>query len=140
VSIDLTSARCLAAYVYAGGAGESTTDLAWDGQTSIFKNGTLLAEGERFRQDGQITVTDVDLYLLRQGRGHEHVSRQPLKSKETSSFPPYSILPDENIGFVRTVERYPFVPSDESGLEQDCYEAYNIQVAGRGCARSNRSG
>jgi hypothetical protein len=92
VSIDLTSARCLAAYVYAGGAGESTTDLAWDGQTSIFKNGTLLAEGERFRQDGQITVTDVDLYLLRQGRGHEHVSRQPLKSKETSSFPPYSVF------------------------------------------------
>ena len=36
-----SSARCLAAYVYAaGGAGESTTDLAWDGQTSIFENGT----------------------------------------------------------------------------------------------------
>ena len=51
-----TSARCLAVYVYAaGGAGESTTDLAWDGQTSIFENGTLLAEGERFMQDGQIT-------------------------------------------------------------------------------------
>src|SRR5919199_657370 len=50
------SARCLAAYVYAAaGAGESTTDLAWDGQTSVYENGVLLAEGERFRQDGQIT-------------------------------------------------------------------------------------
>jgi NAD+ synthase (glutamine-hydrolysing) len=28
------------------------------------------------------------------------------------------------------VERFPFVPSDESRLAQDCYEAYNIQVAG----------
>jgi NAD+ synthase (glutamine-hydrolysing) len=38
--------------------------------------------------------------------------------------------PGENVGFARTVERFPFVPSDESRLDQDCYEAYNIQVAG----------
>jgi len=30
------------------------------------------------------------------------------------------------------VERFPFVPSDEARLAQDCYEAYNIQVAGLG--------
>ena len=42
-----TSARCLAAYVYAAaGAGESTTDLSWDGQTVIYENAALLAEGE----------------------------------------------------------------------------------------------
>ncbi len=28
------------------------------------------------------------------------------------------------------VERFPFVPADPARLEQDCYEAYNIQVAG----------
>ncbi len=34
------SQRCLAAYVYAAaGEGESTTDLAWDGQTMIWENG-----------------------------------------------------------------------------------------------------
>jgi NAD+ synthase (glutamine-hydrolysing) len=130
-----TSARCLAAYVYAaGGAGESTTDLAWDGQTSIFENGTLLAEGERFRQDGQITVADIDLDLLRQERaamGTFHDNR--LNSRKRTPFRrvQFSVNPpDENIGLVRTVERFPFVPSDESRLEQDCYEAYNIQVAG----------
>ena len=43
------SSRCLAAYVYAAaGEGESTTDLAWDGQTMIWENGVLLAESERF--------------------------------------------------------------------------------------------
>ncbi len=43
------SARCLAAYLYsAAGAGESTTDLAWDGQALIYENGTLIAEAERF--------------------------------------------------------------------------------------------
>ena len=64
-----TSARCLAAYIYAAaGVGESTTDLAWDGQTSIFENGVLLAESERFRQTGQTIFADVDLDLLRQER------------------------------------------------------------------------
>ena len=43
------SSRCLAAYLYAAaGEGESTTDLAWDGQTMIWENGVLLAESERF--------------------------------------------------------------------------------------------
>ena len=43
------SARCLAAYVYAAaGAGESTTDLAWDGQVTIDENGVNLATSERF--------------------------------------------------------------------------------------------
>jgi NAD+ synthase (glutamine-hydrolysing) len=130
-----TSARCLAAYVYAaGGTGESTTDLAWDGQTSIFENGILLAEGERFRQNGQITVADIDLDLLRQERaamGTFHDNR--LNSRKRTPFRriQFSVNPpEENMGFARTVERFPFVPSDESRLEQDCYEAYNIQVAG----------
>lgn len=128
-----TSARCLAAYVYsAAGAGESTTDLAWDGQTSIYENGVLLAEGERFRQDGQITLADVDLDLLRQERAlmgtfdDNRRQREGSFRKVTFALKP----PAADIGFLRKVERFPFVPSDESLLEQDCYEAYNIQVAG----------
>ena len=43
------SARCLAAYAYSSaGQGESTTDLAWDGQALICENGQLLAESKRF--------------------------------------------------------------------------------------------
>jgi NAD+ synthase (glutamine-hydrolysing) len=130
-----TSARCLAAYVYAaGGAGESTTDLAWDGQTSIFENGTLLASGERFRQDGQITVADIDVDLLRQERaamGTFHDNRLGPRKRAPFRHIQFSVNPPgENVGFARTVERFPFVPSDESRLDQDCYEAYNIQVAG----------
>ena len=33
-------------------------------------------------------------------------------------------------GLRRRVERFPFVPADPQRLEQDCYEAYNIQVSG----------
>jgi NAD+ synthase (glutamine-hydrolysing) len=130
------SARCLAAYVYAAaGAGESTTDLAWDGQTSIFENGALLVEGERFRQGGQITLADIDLDLLRQERAlmgtfddnrREHERRAGKYRRIAFSLEP----PGGDIGLIRTVERFPFVPSDAARLEQDCYEAYNIQVAG----------
>jgi NAD+ synthase (glutamine-hydrolysing) len=116
-----SSARCLAAYVYAaGGAGESTTDLAWDGQTSIFENGVLLAEGERFRQDGQITIADVDLDLLRQERasmGTFHDNRTNIRATHSYRNIQFSVVPpNDDIGFDRTVERFPFVPSDESKL------------------------
>jgi NAD+ synthase (glutamine-hydrolysing) len=128
------SARCLAAYVYAAaGIGESTTDLAWDGQTSIFENGMLLAEGERFRQDGQITIADVDLDLLRQERSLMSTFDDNRRQKSAGEYRRigYSLRPPmTDIGFARKVERFPFVPSDQSRLNQDCYEAYNIQVAG----------
>src|SRR6201747_2135911 len=130
-----TSARCLAAYVYAaGGAGESTTDLAWDGQTSIFENGVLLVEGQRFKQEGQVTVADVDLDLLRQERaamGTFHDNRSNTRAGTPYRRIRFSLQPpNDGIGFDRRVERFPFVPSDAGRLEQDCYEAYNIQVAG----------
>jgi len=38
--------------------------------------------------------------------------------------------PATDLGLRRRVERFPFVPSDAERLAQDCYEAYNIQVAG----------
>ncbi|MBP0573120.1 NAD(+) synthase, partial [Mycobacterium tuberculosis] len=38
--------------------------------------------------------------------------------------------PGRRVPLARTLERYPFVPSDPSRLREDCYEAYNIQVQG----------
>jgi NAD+ synthase (glutamine-hydrolysing) len=130
------SARCLAGYVYAAaGAGESSTDLAWDGQTMIWENGSLLAESERFPDGPQRSVADVDLGLLASERlrmgtfddnRRHHAAR--LDGFRTVAFrldPPAG-----DIGLRRALERFPFVPSDPARLEQDCYEAYNIQVAG----------
>jgi NAD+ synthase (glutamine-hydrolysing) len=63
------SARCVAAYLYsAAGPGESTTDLAWDGQAAVFENGVQLAEAPRFPQSSQIITADLDLERLRQER------------------------------------------------------------------------
>ena len=38
--------------------------------------------------------------------------------------------PTGDVGFHRKLERFPFVPADIARLEQDCFEAYNIQVSG----------
>ena len=130
-----TSARCLAAYVYAAaGAGESTTDLSWDGQTVVYENAVLLAQGERFAEAGQVTVADVDLDLLRQ----ERVSTGSFDDNARATAAPAGFRtvpfrldpPGHDIGFRRSIERFPFVPADRERLAQDCYEAYNIQVAG----------
>ena len=129
------SMRCLAGYVYAAaGQGESTTDLSWDGQTSIFENGVALAEGPRFAGGTQITVADVDLDLLRQERarmGTFDDNRRLVGTAESYRSVPFTLRPPAgDLGLRRSVERFPFVPADPARLAQDCYEAYNIQVDG----------
>ena len=130
------SSRCLAAYVYAAaGQGESTTDLSWDGQTMVYENGVLLAETDRFPDGDRRAVADVDLDLLRQERlrmGTFDDNRRALADRLAGHRRIAFTLapPDGDLGLRREVERFPFVPSDDARLELDCYEAYNIQVAG----------
>ncbi len=130
------SSRCLAAYVYAAaGEGESTTDLAWDGQTMVWENGVRLAQSERFPRGARRSVADVDTELLRSerlrmgtfddNRVHHDINAESFRRIEFELDPPGG-----DIGLRREVERFPFVPADPSRLQQDCYEAYNIQVAG----------
>ena len=130
------SSRCLAAYVYAAaGEGESTTDLAWDGQTMIYENGVLLAESVRFPKGERRSVADVDTELLRaerlrmgtfddNRRNHRDLTDR-FRRIEFTVDPPAG-----DIGLRRSIERFPFVPSDPERLQRDCYEAYSIQVSG----------
>jgi NAD+ synthase (glutamine-hydrolysing) len=60
------SMRCQAAYVYsAAGPGESTTDLAWDGQATIHELGAQLAATARFPMSRQMAIADVDVQRIR---------------------------------------------------------------------------
>ena len=130
------SARCLAAYLYSAvGSGESTTDLSFDGQSSIFENGALLAESPRFPEAAQAAVADVDLDLLRQERLHQGTfddnGRHNFATVGTFRRVSFKLEPPlEDVGFERNIERFPFVPANPERLAQDCYEAYNIQVSG----------
>ena len=130
------SARCLAAYLYAAaGTGESTTDLAWDGQASIFENGEVLTESPRFPAEAQHAIADVDLDMLRQERlrmgsfddNRRHFAEAVARFRRvTFRLDP----PRADLGLKRPLARFPFVPVDPKALERDCYEADNIQVTG----------
>jgi NAD+ synthase (glutamine-hydrolysing) len=128
------SARGVCAYVYAAsGWGESTTDLAWDGHALIYENGALLAESERFAREPQFLQADIDLERLTQERlrlhtFHEGAARSGADQVRRIEF---QFKPqDRKVALDRQVERFPYVPSDPARLYDDCYEAYNIQVAG----------
>ncbi len=130
------SARLIAAYVYcAAGAGESTTDLAWDGQASIFEMGEAIAQGQRFSPKPGLLVADLDLERvrlerLRNGTFHDAAEAcgEPARRFRRVSFT--LDPPKGDLGLKRSVARFPFVPADPARLDQDCYEAYNIQVSG----------
>lgn len=153
------SARSQAAYIYAAaGEGESTTDLAWDGQTFIYECGDLLGETERFPQGPRATIADIDLSRVVAERrrmntfdDNRRIHAERLKEYAGSrarllfgveaadeiSFDAWD--PDGDSQPVgrpatgplrRKLDRFPFVPDDPARLAQDCYEAFSIQVAG----------
>ncbi|WP_294300755.1 NAD(+) synthase [uncultured Sphingomonas sp.] len=130
------SVRTVSAYVYsASGPGESTTDLAWDGQGMILELGEMLAESGRFDLSTEIVVADIDIQRLRlermrtgtfndcaAARGHPETRFRRV---------PFSHTPDfADRGLMRDIRRFPFVPNTPSKLDEDCYEAFNIQVEG----------
>jgi NAD+ synthase (glutamine-hydrolysing) len=167
------STRCQAAYVYAAaGEGESTTDLAWDGQTFVYECGDLLGESERFPRGVSSTIVDVDLDRIVAERRRQNTfddNRRTLgegmPDYERYDFSLFGTLvgwpeDDPRSGALgqdlvftkvggdpgdgrasaperpatgplrRPLLRFPFVPDDPALLARDCYEAYNIQVAG----------
>lgn len=130
------SVRCTAAYVYsAAGPGESTTDLAWDGQASVHELGVQIACTERFPLKSQMAVADVDVERLRL----ERMRTPTFNSAAVASAHPETFFRRvvfehqptfEDVGLERSIDRFPFVPDDAAKLDKDCYEAFNIQVQG----------
>ena len=131
--VKVQSGRTIAAYVYANaGVHESTTDVVFGGQLLVAENGVLLAEGERFKREGDLLVTDVDTERLmveraRQtsfaegvhalARAHRRIALQPVPAPR-----PHRL--------VRRLEVHPFVPDDPVTLDDRCGEIFSIQTAG----------
>lgn len=128
------ASRAIAAYVYsASGHGESTTDLSWDGQGVIYEMGDLLAESARFDLSGELTVVDIDT---------DRIAAERLRNQTFADAAEAAGRPEDkyrrimfehdyvegDIGLVRPVRRFPFVPDRPDKLDEDCYEAFNIQV------------
>ena len=130
------SARTASAYLYsAAGHGESTTDMAWDGQGIIYELGDLLAESERFALRPELCIADIDTDRIlgdrlrlptfndaaeAAGRPEDHFRVIGFDHRPSAG----------DIGLVRPIRRFPFVPNRPDKLDADCFEAFNIQVDG----------
>src|SRR5205823_11954881 len=131
------SARTIAASVFtSAGLGESTTDLAWDGQALIFENGDQLGESDRFAEDEQLILADVNLDRLVSDRAttssfgdcvHDH--RRALIRFARIEFE-LGLGRTRVVPLRREVERFPYVPANPASRNERCEEVYSIQVQG----------
>ncbi len=134
------SARCLAAYCYAGaGPGESTTDTVWGGHSLIAENGAVLAETERFQFSTQMAVADVDVQRLvhERLRNSTFSASQPSRALRVVEF---GLEGDEALVATGTLfgpalvrpqlSRTPFVPADPQRRADSCREIFAIQSTG----------
>jgi NAD+ synthase (glutamine-hydrolysing) len=130
------SARTISAYVYtAAGQGESTTDMAWDGQAIIYENGDLLAESQRFADDEQLICADLDLDRVLADRMATssygdtiHDRRERLRALRRVGFELGDL--ERPVALSRRVERFPYVPADPATRDARCEEVFDIQVSG----------
>ena len=129
-----SSSRNVCAYAYsASGFGESTTDLSWDGQGMVYELGDLMIESVRFELEPELCVTDIDTQRIRNERmrmgtfndAAEDAGR-PEDAYRVIGFD-HGYTPGD-IGLIRAIRRFPFVPNRQEKLDEDCYEAFNIQV------------
>ncbi|MGB3303332.1 NAD(+) synthase [Gordonia sp. (in: high G+C Gram-positive bacteria)] len=130
------SARCIAAQVYvSAGFGESTTDLAWDGDALIAENGSLLARSEPFLMEPQLIVSDVDLDRIRQERARMISLRDQVGDFADQARALRRVtftlgVPESDTTLRRAVPRFPFVPTGAADRDERCREVLAIQAQG----------
>jgi len=129
--VRMQSARCLAAYVYAGsGPGESSMDVVFGGHSLIAENGVLLAETQRFTLSTEIITADIDLSVLQ----HERTTNSSFAADEPTTVRRIDIpLAPSPVGLrplSRIVDPLPFVPQDPSRRSANCEEIFAIQSTG----------
>ncbi len=131
------SARCVAAYAYAGaGPTESTTDLVFGGHCLIAENGRLLAESRRVGDGRPVdrgsywVEQDVDVARLTFLRRSDSTFEPPIGPAPTFRRVPVRLAATEPADLKRRVPATPFVPDDGPELGRRCAEIFEIQVAG----------
>ena len=128
-----SSAKNLAVQLYsAAGFGESTADLAWDGQGLIAERGEIVAATERFSLGGNAVTVDVDLRALVEDRlrqsswgqnaaeyGH---ALRTVDVGDAADARPASLYDR----LLRRIEPHPFVPADPARRDVRCREIFLI--------------
>ena len=131
-----SAARNLAVQMYsAAGFGESTSDLAWDGQGLIADRGVLVGQTERFALHGNTVVVDVDLAAILQDRmrqtsfGANGQAQLPRPFRTIACGTAEDSRPAKVFQSLRRhVDPHPFVPADPAKRDLRCREVFMIQA------------
>ncbi|GCE14492.1 NAD(+) synthase [Tengunoibacter tsumagoiensis] len=129
------SARCLAAYLFAGaGPGESTTDIVFSGPAFICENGHMLAETERLHFETQIATADIDVQRLNHERlrNSSFSSARPRQTYRTIQIDlPTPNTSSESYKLLRSdLSPTPFVPANQAQRAKNCQEIFHLQAVG----------
>lgn len=122
------SARNYAAYIYASaGSDESSSDLVFGGQDLIAENGKLLASSSLMDPKPYI-LAQIDLECLKNDRMKYKTSFESLEHGVIRI--PFASKPLEGIVLTRTIDAYPFVPSDPKRRLERCQKILTYQAHG----------
>ena len=123
------SAKCICGYVYASaGRDESSSDLVFSGHALIVDHGYLINEAEVFHQN-KLTYGEIDLEKLKNDR-LRFSTYMELSERQEYQFIYCQTSPVQNLQLVRTIDPYPFVPSDDSIREDRCMDILHMQATG----------
>ena len=134
--VRMSAAKNLAAQLYsAAGFGESTADLAWDGQGLIADRGELIAETERFALGGATVAADIDLRALVEDRlrqtsfGQTRAARAPAFRTVVADGGDEARPPAVFARLLRPIDPAPFVPADPARRDQRCREIFHLMAS-----------
>ena len=136
VLLEQHSAKTFSGYIHtSAGFGESTQDGVFAGAASIWENGCLIAENERFSTSSSLTIADIDVEKI-EGLRRSAPSFSCISPIGTDASSYYRVYERRGLGSLcdtdfesklyRFVEPHPFVPSED--LDYRCQEILSIQI------------
>jgi NAD+ synthase (glutamine-hydrolysing) len=122
------SARCLAAYAYAGaGPCESSTDMVFSGHGMLAECGQMLGETARFEFSTHVATADFDLERVT----HERLRNSSFSAATAGGFRRVRLELGEGRdpgALRRSVAARPFVPAESGERAAHCREIFAIQA------------
>lgn len=126
------SARLLSGYVFvSAGAGESTTDLIFSGDTIICENGRILSDTKEIIAPAHVLTADIDIGKLNSDRMRQKTfgdARTVYGSAAPCRIINLKQHTDSN-GDLYPVSTHPFVPANTEDRMQRCRSIFEMQVA-----------
>ena len=130
------SSKTISGYIHvSAGFGESTQDHVYAGAASIWENGCMLAENERFGSVSSLIIADIDIEKA-EGLRRKSPSFRNMAPDGTDASTYYRSYDRRSLGspcgtdfgkkLYRQVEPHPFVPSED--LDYRCREILSMQV------------